>query len=686
MAKDSYGKTCLHYAVIENNLPILKMLVNDCGNNINKNIVDNEFKSLVHYCVSVNNFGSYENEEMLNYLLDNKFLSTSQDIYNKTPLYYSLKQKSLKNVNILKNKKVLGADKIEPGLYHNYSDEINKINACSISEVDIEKDSKEYLDKKLKEVTYIEYDEQKNLNDKNFRLYKEDDEYWDVILIKVDGYYEIEFHFYIISLIYNIKKNIYCLKTDYGINEQSSEYDKFLEFDSLEQAKNKFKEIFEEKTGNLWQERNNFKKIEGKYTLYMRKKVKYKIKEFLESFDYDKYPNPVMIKDKAVLELFKNMVDISKIEYYLDLLIDTNKELFSYSTLTEKFVFEIKNCLLEIVKRFNEIENLNKIDISEEDITNESNENTDINEEIEKTDKKYEILKDKKIALGYEIMEFSKKYYELLPRNKGFIPFPFSSLHKARLSFQDIVFLTNLQKCIKILLAAYNKINDIHPFDYLYYTFQTILEPIYKETAEFKIIEKYINASYKKDKITDIIRVIRKEETKTREKFENLSNHYLLFHGTKITNLSGILLYGFNPPNTPFTHSAYVFGNGIYFTDVYNKSKRYSEIIKDENNLNIKYNYIILCEVALGNIKYKDNSVDLDKKEFLQQGYNSLKSFAYRGPDYSKNFVCYDGLIIPLGNIIEYNYTFLRKSENPEYVIFDKEQIKIRYIVKIENY
>ena len=92
MQKDTHGRTCLNYAVLENNLTFLKMLCNDSGNNIDKKAVDLKGKSLVHYCVSLNDFGSYENEEMLNFLLDNNFLANSKDNNNKTPIDYALEQ------------------------------------------------------------------------------------------------------------------------------------------------------------------------------------------------------------------------------------------------------------------------------------------------------------------------------------------------------------------------------------------------------------------------------------------------------------------------------------------------------------------------------------------------------------------------------------------------------------------
>ena len=109
--KDSYGRSCLFYAVLENNLIFLQMLCKDAKNKIDKNIIDNKGKSLVHYCVSLNNYGSYENEKMLQYLLDNKFISTIKDNLRKTPLDYALEQKTLTNLKILKNNKIPGTEK-----------------------------------------------------------------------------------------------------------------------------------------------------------------------------------------------------------------------------------------------------------------------------------------------------------------------------------------------------------------------------------------------------------------------------------------------------------------------------------------------------------------------------------------------------------------------------------------------
>ena len=148
-----------------------------------------------------------------------------------------------------------------------------------------------------------------------------------------------------------------------------------------------------------------------------------------------------------------------------------------------------------------------------------------------------------------------------------------------------------------------------------------------------------------------------------------------------------------------FITTGYMFGKGIYFSDMYQKSIDYCDTIQDKSNPNkIKnYSYILLCEAALGNIyEPKTRNPDFESLPFLNEGYDSLKSKSISGPDPNKNFVCNNGTIIPLGNIITYNNfnnnnnNFLRQNNMPitsypEYVIYNTEQIKIRYIAQMEK-
>ena len=297
------------------------------------------------------------------------------------------------------------------------------------------------------------------------------------------------------------------------------------------------------------------------------------------------------------------------------------------------------------------------------------------------------------IAKTNEIMELSGRYYELIPKAKfkNSCILPFDRLDDVKNEIQIIDNLTYVEKAVNILLGASNKINVINPLDYIYNSLQTYFELLKKDSPEFMTIEKYINNTSGIDKVINIFRVTRKGETDRINKFKDLPNHFLLFHGTKIFNLIGIFSNGLKiaPPEAPMT--GYMFGKGIYLADMYEKSISYCDTFRDKSNQKKEktYSFILLCEAALGRIyEPKKQNLDLENLPFLNEGFNSLKSIASEGPDPNKNFICNNGITIPLGNIISYNMN--NKYQNymtshPEYVVYNTDQVKIRYIVKMER-
>ena len=173
------------------------------------------------------------------------------------------------------------------------------------------------------------------------------------------------------------------------------------------------------------------------------------------------------------------------------------------------------------------------------------------------------------------------------------------------------------------------------------------------------------------------------------KKWEKLDNHYLLFHGTKIFNYIGIFSNGLKiaPPEAPST--GYLYGKGIYLADEFNKSINYCDSFYNKNDKK-NYSYILLCEAALGKI-YECGANQFKDLSFLNEGYNSLKGLSNMGPDLSKSFICNNGIVIPLGEIIPYvdmkniGFNRIQRTQMPEYIIYDTTQVKIKYIIQIEN-
>jgi len=95
--------------------------------------------------------------------------------------------------------------------------------------------------------------------------------------------------------------------------------------------------------------------------------------------------------------------------------------------------------------------------------------------------------------------------------------------------------------------------------------------------------------------IEDVFKVQRNGEDKRYKPFSKLGNKKLLWHGSRLTNMAGIMSQGLKiaPPEAPVT--GYMFGKGIYFADMVSKSANYCYTSPANSR-----GFLLLCEVALG--------------------------------------------------------------------------------------
>jgi len=88
------------------------------------------------------------------------------------------------------------------------------------------------------------------------------------------------------------------------------------------------------------------------------------------------------------------------------------------------------------------------------------------------------------------------------------------------------------------------------------------------------------------------------------------------------------------------------FGCGVYFADLFSKSWDYS--FDPENPEGARY--VLLCEVALGKVRYVRSFQDLDQANLAgEASFDSLKAIGRIGPDPKRNVVTADGLNVPMG-------------------------------------
>lgn len=137
-----------------------------------------------------------------------------------------------------------------------------------------------------------------------------------------------------------------------------------------------------------------------------------------------------------------------------------------------------------------------------------------------------------------------------------------------------------------------------------YQQLKTDLDVLKCEADEFEVISEYVKNTHAEThsnyelEIEDVFTVKRQGEEKRYKPFRKLKNRKLLWHGSRTTNLAGILSQGLRiaPPEAPVT--GYMFGKGIYFADMVSKSANYC-CTTPNNNTGV----LLLCEVALGDVR-----------------------------------------------------------------------------------
>ena len=167
------------------------------------------------------------------------------------------------------------------------------------------------------------------------------------------------------------------------------------------------------------------------------------------------------------------------------------------------------------------------------------------------------------------------------------------------------------------------------------------------DSTKFKLILNFINCdkSTSKIQILNIYEVTRPSEILNYKDY--LDNKRLLFHGTKVRNLIGILSRGLLMPNHVDDG---MLGCGIYFSDSIHTSLKYC----DEAGETMRNTRIVaICEVALGKCKeYLDYDTSVVKPPDGYQSVHGVKSESSQFTD-------------------------------DEYVIYDVNQQMIRYLVEL---
>ncbi|EFX75651.1 hypothetical protein DAPPUDRAFT_55885 [Daphnia pulex] len=405
---------------------------------------------------------------------------------------------------------------------------------------------------------------------------------------------------------------------------------KLTKMDTKQEAIEDFVALYEEKTGNLWENRDNFEKQPGKlYPLDI---------DYGESETDSRMTiaNSTSKLHRSIQELVCMLFDVeamkrTMVEFELDL---TKMPLGKLSKKQLEKAYGILSQAQEML--------------------------------------------DSKDVSKTKFLDISNQFYTLIPHDFGRKTPPVLSdneIIKSKLEMLES--LMEIEVAFSLLKAG-DAVKDKDPIDAHYEKLNTEIEVLDKSSEEFSVIQTYAKNTHAAThtqytlEVEEVFKVVRKGESKRFRPFSKLPNRKLLWHGSRVSNMAGILSQGLRiaPPEAPVT--GYMFGKGIYFADMVSKSANYCVTSKSN-----PVGMLLLCDVALGK-SYERKEADYIEK--LKKDYQSVLGVGKTEPN-PDEFKMLGDVKVPLGKPAPTKVKGSSLLYN-EYIVYDVAQVNIKYLIK----
>lgn len=448
---------------------------------------------------------------------------------------------------------------------------------------------------------------------------EEDGDFFDVSLTKVDvkqGQYG-KYDFYKMQIAYLPMKNTYVLLTNWGRIEEIRAGGKYQQtpFTDKEACKKEFRKVFKSKTGNLWEQRNNFVKQPKKYRLVNRPKLRLKNPEkLLGEALTENLPCSI---SQPVAELLRFFLDVKRLTAAYASHMNDESLPFGKLTLTtiqsaERKLEEIKQSLKEL----NEVQGKGNMDVN------------DFRKAID------------------NIAVMTNEFYELLPLGGEGIVTPFQQNDSRFQQAASLIYhLRDLTVTKQLLMGSRYRQNTTNPIDYAYNALGIEIKPLDMNCTERKVLMKYVdNTCTEEDVIIQQIYSLNDGKDPS-----DVPNKKLLFHGSANKNVLGILKHGLlvAPPGANRHGAAY--GDGVYFSDQFSKAFGYSSGLRSYDHSQPRC-FIFIAEVALGQSHLTNSDYNI---KYPAGGTNSTHAQGGREPDTTYDIVLSStGEKVPLGKLI----------------------------------
>ncbi|CAO3595612.1 unnamed protein product [Absidia cylindrospora] len=668
----------LFHCILNDDFDILEVLCKTTQYDIDWAAVDSEGRTIFSRIVDVDNGYGYKNDAILDYIVKHigktrfKKIVEIADHHGNRPTQLALRRNRKDHFDALvrhgAKSTTLDADMIQDDTQTECPMDVEQISLETV-EKDAESErvllqalvdsQKTISDQPTTEENKVEIDPYSQLERVGTMVFDQGEPF-DIMILKVEvqSYLHSSNMFYKMSVIYNKLLDLYVLWTRWGAFGEEGMHQK-TPYLTQEEAVAEFKSIFKSKTGNAWEQRTDFVEKPGRYQL-------------IKARD----PAKDAILDNVDVNFIHNEIQPTALPNNLH---NTMKLFCNFSTLKNAY----KNISLDIpigqippesIREATAI--LNRLEIIATQLADSS-------------------LQAKRKELIHEAIQGSSRYYRLLPINNpnnksGLRPILTQDmLNKERSRLNDARYINFT---LNVVLAAKHRAKEINPFDYSYRSLGCQLAEVEPGCREFNVVSKYMSSTSKDSgyEIAHLFSVNRDQETERFKPFASDKNRKLLWHGSQLGNFMGILNQGLRSKPAAAYDSGSLYGNGIYFADMFCKSVDFATNIYGSSNP--AYGLLLLCEVALGeecpstpNNTYK---YDNEKEE---KGYTSIKGLGKEGPNLSNALYDTDGVMIPMGPSVNLevpeemeSYAHRRTTYN-EYVVRDEARVKIRYMVLVRH-
>ena len=299
-------------------------------------------------------------------------------------------------------------------------------------------------------------------------------------------------------------------------------------------------------------------------------------------------------------------------------------------------------------------------------------------------------LKSKKVD-QQNLKKYSSDFYSQIPHDFGFqkmANFIIDTLEKVKEKIDMIAVLSDMKITLKILenvdedKEEYENQEEKQLHDY-YKQLNCDIRAISPSEAIYSTLEKYLTAKIDKSDYNgfsyygsrnglSLVKAYELNRHGEKDKFKDYGNKKLLWHGSRMTNFVGILSQGLRiaPPEAP--SSGYLYGKGVYFADMAQKSSCYCHPV---NGIAL----ILLGEVSLGKEDQRTN-IDFNLPKTMDKKANSIHALSRLEPSDGEYI---DGDVYVPNGEAKVNQKNCLCNDHAEFIVYDVDQIKLRYLLKI---